>query len=70
MSEEANQIMMRERVVVHKMDHSGDEPVVVETIEQEKETPVSVADAMAMGWVPKDQQTTEPPVAGSATVSD
>ena len=65
--EEANKIMMRERVVLNKFDHSGEEPVIVDTVTQETLTPVSEMDAMLMGWVPKDQQQeptelSEPPI--------
>lgn len=52
--EESNKILMRERVVVQKMDHSGDEPVVVETVTQEVTSEVSQIDALLMGWRPAE----------------
>ena len=65
--EEANKIMMRERVVLNKFDHSGEEPVIVDTVIQETLTPVSEGEALLMGWVPKSEQPeptelSEPPV--------
>ena len=66
-----SRVKMVERVCVQKFDHSGDEPVVVDTVVQETVAEVSQTDAMLMGWVPKDQDTSVAPTAiGSSDVAE
>lgn len=51
-------VVMVERVAVAKFDHTyEDKPTVpVDVVIQETRTEVSLTDALAMGWTPKDQQ--------------